>query len=75
MAKQESKDEDKRIITNTDENRQLPEENPEPLKETMKSDEFDQEPEGKEQEGNVAAKTESQTRKLDGSNANNLRTK
>ncbi|PRY06054.1 hypothetical protein CLV24_12836 [Pontibacter ummariensis] len=31
--------------------------------------------EGKEAGGNAAAKTEEQTRKLDGSNANSLRTK
>jgi hypothetical protein len=65
------------IITNSDESERLPDENPEPLK-GMKKEErdiIDTEPEGKEEAGNVAAKDEEDTRKLDGSNANNLRTK
>ncbi len=65
---------DKDQITNSDESKKLPDDNPEPL-EGIKTDELDQEPEGNIAEGNVAAKTEEQTRKLDGSNANNLRTK
>lgn len=70
------------IITNADESKRLPDENPEPL-EGVKKDEteiksvdiMDNEYEGKEEAGNVAAKNEEDTRKLDGSNANNLRTK
>lgn len=70
------------IITNADESKRLPDENPEPL-EGVKKDEvkiksvdiFENEPEGKEEGGNVAAKDEEDTRELDGSNANNLRTK
>ncbi|WP_162428504.1 hypothetical protein [Pontibacter pudoricolor] len=73
------------IITNADEGKRLPDENPEPL-EGVKKDEveikspksediLDPEPEGKEVGGNVAAKDEKDTRELDGSNANNLRTK
>lgn len=73
------------IITNSDESRRLPDNNPEPLthtkleshnkKEMYSEDINETEPEGKEEAGNVAAKTEEDTRKLDGSNANNLRTK
>jgi hypothetical protein len=65
------------IITNSDESRRLPDEAPEPLTGTkMEShDILDNEPEGKEEGGNVAAKDEKDTRDLDGSNANNLRTK
>jgi hypothetical protein len=73
------------IITNADEGKRLPDENPEPLKgvkkdeleiRTPKSEDIlDPEPEGKEIGGNIAAKNEEDTRKLDGSNANNLRTK
>lgn len=61
-------------ITNADESKKLPDDNPEPLRGT-KTDNLDQEPEGNIEEGNVAAKNEEDTRKLDGSNANNLRTK
>ncbi|WP_439880531.1 hypothetical protein ACSX1A_15395 [Pontibacter sp. MBLB2868] len=65
------------IITNADESKRLPDENPEPLLGTKKKevDIMDGEYEGKEEAGNVAAKKEEDTRKLDGSNANNLRTK
>ncbi|MCX2741308.1 hypothetical protein [Pontibacter anaerobius] len=65
------------IITNADESKRLPDENPEPLKGVKKeeSEILDNEPEGKEEGGNVAAKNEEDTRELDGSNANNLRTK
>ncbi|MBW7468833.1 hypothetical protein ABID22_003522 [Pontibacter aydingkolensis] len=70
------------IITNADESKRLPDENPEPLKgvkkdevETKSVDIMDNEHEGKEEGGNVAAKDEKTTRELDGSNANNLRTK
>lgn len=65
------------IITNSDESERLPDENPEPLEGVKKEehDILDAEPEGAEEGGNVAAKNEEDTRKLDGSNANNLRTK
>lgn len=65
------------FITNSDESKRLPDENPEPLTGVKKeqTDFLDSEPEGKEEGGNVAAKNEEDTRKLDGSNANNLRTK
>jgi hypothetical protein len=70
------------IITNADESKRLPDENPEPLEgvkkdelETKSTDILDSEPEGKEEGGNVAARNEEDTRELDGSNANNLRTK
>ena len=77
------KDDD--IITNADEGKRLPEENPEPLegvkkeeqeiKTGQKTDIMDNEREGKEEAGNVAAKDPEDTRELDGSNANNLYTK
>ncbi|MEJ8758625.1 hypothetical protein WG947_16540 [Pontibacter sp. H259] len=65
------------IITNADEGKRLPDETPEILTGTkMEShDILDNEPEGKEEGGNVAAKDEKDTREVDGSNANNLRTK
>jgi hypothetical protein len=65
------------IITNADESKRLPDENPEPLTGIKKQevDIMDNEYEGKENAGNVAAEKEEDTRKLDGSNANNLRTK
>ncbi|MFC5271802.1 hypothetical protein [Adhaeribacter terreus] len=65
---------DKDQITNADESKRLPDDNPEPL-EDIKTDELDLKPEGTVAEGNVAAKNEEDTRKLDGSNANNMRTK
>jgi hypothetical protein len=61
-------------ITNADESKKLPDDSPEPLEGT-KTDDLDLEPEGNIEEGNVAAKKEEDARKLDGSNANNLRTK
>lgn len=65
------------IITNADESRRLPDENPEPLTHMKKAetDIIERGFEGKEDGGNAAAKTEEETRKLDGSNANTLRTK
>jgi len=70
------------FITNADEGKRLPDENPEPLEgvkkeevKTIPTDIFESEPEGKEEGGNIAAKDEDDTRELDGSNANNLRTK
>ncbi|GAB3534591.1 hypothetical protein GCM10027443_21980 [Pontibacter brevis] len=65
------------FITNSDESKRLPDENPEPLT-GIKKDETDimeRGFEGKEEGGNAAAKDEADTRKLDGSNANTLRTK
>jgi len=61
-------------ITNADESKKLPDDTPEPLEPT-KTDDLDLEPEGNIEEGNIAAKNEEDARKLDGSNANNLRTK
>ncbi len=68
---------DDSIITNADESKRLPDENPEPLTGHKKEevDILESEYEGKEEAGNVAAKEEEDTRKLDGSNANTLRTK
>lgn len=65
---------DKDQITNSDESKRLPDDNPEPL-EGVKTDDLDLKPEANVAEGNVAAKEEEDTRKLDGSNANNMRTK
>jgi hypothetical protein len=62
------------IITNSDESKRLPDDNPEPL-EGVKMDQLDTEEEGKEEGGNVAAKNEADAMLLDGSNANNLRAK
>ena len=73
MALAENPD-DKVQITNSDESKKLPDDNPEPL-EGIKTDDLDLKPEGNIAEGNVAAKTEEDARKLDGSNANNWRTK
>jgi len=68
---------DDSIITNADESKRLPDENPEPLTGAKKEgvDILESGFEGKEEGGNAAAKTEEETRKLDGSNANTLRTK
>ena len=65
------------IITNADEGKRLPDENPEPLTGTKKeeTDILETGFEGKEEGGNAAAKNEEDTRQLDGSNANTLRTK
>jgi hypothetical protein len=84
----------KDIITNSDEAKRLPDENPTPTTsgnseydqvakpdlggsplQAIEADYLDQEPEGSRAEGNVAAEDEEDTAKLDGSNANNLRTK
>ncbi|GAB3823256.1 hypothetical protein [Pontibacter rugosus] len=65
------------IITNSDEGKRLPDSNPEPLTGTKKKevDILETGFEGKEEGGNAAARNEEDTRKLDGSNANTLRTK
>ncbi|ALJ01470.1 hypothetical protein DC20_14465 [Rufibacter tibetensis] len=80
-------------ITNADESKRLPDENPKPVKgaykdypegkpdlggsrlEAIEADHLDHEHEGRFAEGNIAAKDEEDTTELDGSNANNLRTK
>ncbi|MBC3540088.1 hypothetical protein ACFSC6_17005 [Rufibacter sediminis] len=81
-------------ITNSDESKRLPDDNPTPMKgakteddaiakpdlggsrlQAMEADFLDPEPEGRFSEGNVAAEDEEDTTRLDGSNANNLRTK
>ncbi|WP_181304043.1 hypothetical protein [Rufibacter sp. XAAS-G3-1] len=81
-------------ITNADESKRLPDDNPTPVKgapahhdetakpdlggsrlQAIEADFLDQEPEGRFSEGNVAAEDEEDTTNLDGSNANNLRTK
>ena len=61
-------------ITNADESKELPGENStiDPPQET---DEVDKNYEGSRQAGNIAAADEKTTNQLDGSNANNLRTK
>lgn len=53
------------IITNADESKRLPDENPEPLTGTKKKeiDILDKEYEGKEVAGNAGAKNEEDTRK------------
>lgn len=70
------------FITNADEGKRLPDENPEPLTgvkkdetEIKRVDILEKGFEGKEEGGNAAARNEEDTRDLDGSNANNLRTK
>ena len=73
------------MITNADESKRLPDENPEPLegvkkdeveiKQPKQTDIMDNKREGKEIAGNVAAKDPEDTEELDGSNANNLYTK
>lgn len=61
-------------ITNADESKKLPDANPDPMQGNQ-TDAFDQEYEGKEDAGNVGAKNEWDAEQLDGSTANNLRTK
>ncbi len=61
-------------ITNTDDSHKLPDANPDPL-DGNQTDVFDPEYEGREEAGNVGAETEWDAEQLDGSNANNIRTK
>ncbi len=61
-------------ITNADESKKLPNDNPDPLS-SDQTDIFDQEYEGQQAAGNIRAENEWDTEQLDGSNANNLRTK
>ncbi|WP_051359970.1 hypothetical protein [Adhaeribacter aquaticus] len=61
-------------ITNADESKKLPGTNAE-IKSPQETDELDKSYEGVREGGNVAAEDETGTDALDGSNANNLRTK
>jgi len=61
-------------ITNADESKELPGTNSE-LQSPHEMDELDTSYEGVKEAGNVAAADEKNTNILDGSNANNLRTK
>lgn len=65
---------DEEAVTNADESNKLPDDNPDPIAGNQ-TDSFDQEYEGKEEAGNVGAENEWDAEQLDGSNANNLRTK
>lgn len=63
-------------ITNADESKVISNNPPDPLPSTQTdTDIFDREYEGKEDVGNIGAENEWDTEQLDGSNANNLRTK
>ncbi|MDB5262599.1 MAG: hypothetical protein JWQ14_1880 [Adhaeribacter sp.] len=61
-------------ITNADESKALPGQTS-ALQPPQETDELDNRYEGVREGGNVAAEDEKETDKLDGSNANNLRTK
>ncbi len=61
-------------ITNADESKVLPDANPDPLSGNQ-TDIIDLEYEGKEEVGNVGAENEWDAEQLDGSTANNIRTK
>ncbi len=61
-------------ITNADESKKLPDANPDPLQGNQ-TDEFDPTYEGQEDAGNAGAVIEWDAEQLDGSTANNLRTK
>ncbi|QMU30066.1 hypothetical protein [Adhaeribacter radiodurans] len=61
-------------ITNSDESKVLPDANPDPLTGNQ-TDIYDAEYEGKEEAGNVGAENEWDAEQLDGSTANNIRTK
>lgn len=63
-------------ITNADKSKEILNESPDPLPNPpTNTDIFDREYEGKEDVGNVGAENEWDTEQLDGSTANNLRTK
>ncbi|RDC64465.1 hypothetical protein [Adhaeribacter pallidiroseus] len=67
---------DNDAITNADESNVIANNNPDPLpSQQTDADIFDQEYEGKEEAGNVGAENEWDAEQLDGSTANNLRTK
>ena len=61
-------------ITNADESKELPGVNSS-IQSPRETDELDTRYEGVREAGNIAAEDEKETDKLDGSNANNLRTK
>ena len=61
-------------ITNADESKELPGTNS-TIQSPQETDELDTRYEGVQEAGNIAAEDEKETDKLDGSNANNLRTK
>lgn len=61
-------------ITNSDESEVMPGTEQE-IQPPVESDETDKEYEGAREAGNVAAEEENETDELDGSNANNIRTK
>jgi hypothetical protein len=61
-------------ITNSEESELLPG-SESPVSQLAENDEMDKDYEGTRDAGNVAAADEKETDKLDGSNANNLRTK
>ena len=61
-------------ITNSEESEILPGDDL-PVSQLAENDEMDKDYEGTRDAGNVAAADEKETDKLDGSNANNLRTK
>lgn len=63
-------------ITNADESKVISNDSPDPLQSHQTdTDVFDREYEGKEEVGNVGAENEWDAEQLDGSTANNLRTK
>jgi hypothetical protein len=62
-------------ITNADESKELPGPDSVQVQPPEETDELDKSYEGRRRGGNVAAEEESETNFLDGSNANNLRTK
>jgi hypothetical protein len=61
-------------ITNADDSKELPGQQA-TLQPPQETDEIDTHYEGVRDSGNIAAEDEKETDKLDGSNANNLRTK
>lgn len=61
-------------ITNSEESEMLPGTEA-PVSQLAENDDMDKDYEGSREAGNVAAADEKQTDNLDGSNANNLRTK
>jgi hypothetical protein len=62
-------------ITNADESKELPGPDSVTVQPPEEADELDKNYEGNRDAGNVAAEEEADTNSLDGSNANNMRTK
>jgi hypothetical protein len=62
-------------ITNADESKELPGPDSVTVEPPQQTDETDTNYEGSRDAGNVAAEEETETESLDGSNANNMRTK